>query len=567
MNWYEPHSVPETIQWIWMPALISWQLWLETGGGDQATSRTIFKNLLNWELNPREGRFNGYDTIHTYEEDVFLGYALLNNGDHEITFEVVEPGQGGGYKIGIDQLMASPASTPNEGESLTVESQVGTSASVLLDRQAKGNFQLHFPATQKGHKFSVTVHNDKWVETNFEDPASIENVEIEFNEKLIPNDIVVRLAGMEPAWNASRQTGSLSYGTPGLDLNGTVVRQLQKGDSILNGGFIEAEGKRSRLIFKASNAQAFRIANVYFGISASDEAINMGYRYTPEQLKLTSNAGTESSAFTIPAGQSITSSWSNVEITSTNNYLVTYTIADNVNRDSPALWPDYNVASNSVLSSTRLAFVGEGASYTAASLAQEADNWDFLSNTNGLTIHSPLYGIGLEAIQICYAPTGSFTSQILDTTLASPTFQGFTSNSETPGGSSIQFKVRTGNDNDLSDASDWDLIDPSSQIMDANKRYLQFQAILESDTSHTETPILKDVTFNWSGETRMVNIGGTFNKGPDHGVFEISVDGQKLTSALIVDMEIYQDVRAMNNTTRRIQSKQKVEISPRNTGF
>ncbi|MDF7825193.1 hypothetical protein P4B35_14310 [Pontiellaceae bacterium B12227] len=540
---------------------------VESGGDNGAQSRVIFENLLNWQLNPRIGQYNGYDDIHTLEEDVFLGYALLDNGDHNITFEAIDAGAEGGYTIGIDQIMATPSSLPQEGESLSHGSEEGASATRVLDRQAKGNFLLNFPAQNAGDKFTVTVHNDKWIETNFEDPEELSHVEVKFDESLTPANLVVQLTGMEAAWNVRNQTGAPTYGTPGIEMKGTVIRQLQKGDSILGGGFIHEEGLRSRVVFRASDDQAFRIRYVYFGESAGSDSIHMGYKNTPTRLNLVNYSGTETSAFSIPAGHSVTSAWTDIEINPTNNYLVTYSVANNGSKDSPAAWRDYNAGTNSASSTTRLTFISETASYTAAQLAKETQNWDSLSDTEGLNTLAPLYTIGLEEIQVCYSPTGSFTSQIVDTTLKPPSYERISYDADIPTGTALKFKVRTGDNPDMSDSSDWDDIEYSSLFSAGYKRYVQFQATLESDDDMLQTPRLKDVMVDWAGQTRLVNIGGTFSKGPNHGVFEISVDGKKLTSALVVDLEIYKDVLTMNNKTTRISSSQKVEISPRNTGF
>ena len=56
-------------------------------------------------------------------------------------------------------------------------------------------------------------------------------------------------------------------------------------------------------------------------------------------------------------------------------------------------------------------------------------------------------------------------------------------------------------------------------------------------------------------------------KGPDHGQIEITVDGNPLRSALIVDLEIYKDVYMSKGATRRISSAMKVDVTPRNTSL
>ena len=64
-----------------------------------------------------------------------------------------------------------------------------------------------------------------------------------------------------------------------------------------------------------------------------------------------------------------------------------------------------------------------------------------------------------------------------------------------------------------------------------------------------------------------MDIGGVFTKGPGYGVFEISVDGEPLRSAIIIDLEIYKDVLGKNKSTQRVTSKLQAELTPRNTGM
>ena len=82
------------------------------------------------------------------------------------------------------------------------------------------------------------------------------------------------------------------------------------------------------------------------------------------------------------------------------------------------------------------------------------------------------------------------------------------------------------------------------------------------------TPKLRDVTLEWTGEERLVNIGGVFTKGEDYGIFTVEVDGNPLRAALIVELEIYKkDVRGMNGVNRTISSALKADMTPRNSGL
>ena len=64
----------------------------------------------------------------------------------------------------------------------------------------------------------------------------------------------------------------------------------------------------------------------------------------------------------------------------------------------------------------------------------------------------------------------------------------------------------------------------------------------------------------------MVDMGALISKGPNQGIFEVTVDGQPLLSALTIDLEIYKDMYNLNSVTKRITSSQRIELRPRNTG-
>ena len=67
----------------------------------------------------------------------------------------------------------------------------------------------------------------------------------------------------------------------------------------------------------------------------------------------------------------------------------------------------------------------------------------------------------------------------------------------------------------------------------------------------------------------MMEISGVFSKGPDHGNFSLSIDGEGLQSALMVDLEIYKDLLGVGdaNATQRISSEIQIALTPRNSGL
>ena len=100
------------------------------------------------------------------------------------------------------------------------------------------------------------------------------------------------------------------------------------------------------------------------------------------------------------------------------------------------------------------------------------------------------------------------------------------------------------------------------------ERYLQYRFTLESSAYGQETPTLRDVAIDWEGAARVVDIGGTFTKGPDYGQFQLTVDGRRLRTAVLVDLELYRDERGFRMTGHEtMTSRSTIEIMPRNTGF
>jgi len=181
----------------------------------------------------------------------------------------------------------------------------------------------------------------------------------------------------------------------------------------------------------------------------------------------------------------------------------------------------------------------------------------------------------LESVFVTYAESGTYTSDIIDTKIDSPTYKYFMWDSDIPGNTRLSFKVRTGNNPGLLDAPAFDSLTPTAAALESSSfpisgsgRYVQYQALLDAtDEKGQITPRLRNTTVTWTGERRMMEISGVFSKGPNHGNFSLSIDGEGLQSALMVDLEIYKDVTGVKGTTQRISSDVQVALTPRNSGL
>ncbi len=509
-----------------------------TYNSQNASSHVIFENLLNWSLNPKAGWFDAYSPVPTRNSSS-LGYILLDPGTHEFAFKVIDKNSNSsGYKIGIDQLFVSPSYSEREAEAqLPVSAQSGATAiAQYMPGDWKGNHQLYFPATATGSGFTLELDNDRWEETNFGALGyRAEDTEFIFDGTLTPRDFIVQLRGNDITWEAAEQTGSLiGTSVSNSTLKGTTVAVHINGSELLaNGDWMVYNGRKCQLTFQASAMGQLQVKDVYIVKTDSLETTSYGLSGTPVQARF---SGSSDSPVMNP-GVSETSDPIDFEINTTNNYLVMFRIKD----DGTQCFP---VARKNQLASI-------------------PDCWVDGNPTNTI--------FALTSITASYPENGEYTSQIFDTHLSKPKYGDLSWNDDIPTGTAIALKVRSGNQPDLSDASDWSAISASSvnprSASASYNRYIQFQALLTSNSDGTSTPKLKNVTIDWAGERQLVNIGGIFTKGPDYGMFEISVNGTPLRSALIVDLEIYRDVRVMNHESRKVTSFLKMDMTPRNSGM
>ncbi|VGO12437.1 hypothetical protein PDESU_00989 [Pontiella desulfatans] len=531
-----------------------------TYNGSNAKSKILFANLLDWEINPKAGRFDAYSSTVTRDR-ANLGYMLLDPGEHKITFTVVDKhSKSTGYNIGIDQLVVSGSASPREAEEqLPATSQTGASAinQYVTEGSWKGNRQLYFPASSIGSSFTLVMENDRWEETNFSGLGyQAKDARVEFLDTISPSDFVVQLDGMDYTWEAEKQAGSLPVSPPVGLMQNWVVRTLQKGADLAdNGNWFAYNGRKCRLKFQSAENGNFRVTNVFIGESAASEVASMDF--DPATMTVVKFGGSIGSP-TVGPGTSFFSDWIDFPISKDKNYLVSYRIANNADKCQPAKWKD--VWPNAAMTCQVIT--------DAPSLVEVAKDptWGDRSETR-MDMDAIL---GLAAIEASFPSNGTYSSQIFDTHLDKPTYGDITWNADVPSDSTIAFKVRSGSQPDLSDADDWETITAftgSCRVPGRWERYVQFQTLLQSSSDGLYSPILRNVTIDWNGETQLVNIGGIFTKGPDYGTFEISVDGEPLRSALIIDLEIYDDVTLLDGKRRRITSSLKTELTPRNSGM
>ncbi len=532
-----------------------------TYNSTNATTEVVFANLFEWSLNPQSARFDGYNTVTAREQNVSLGSAVLSNGLHTFKFTTLEKNaSSSGYKIGVDALYVSPSYGRREGEAQSPIAQSGVSVvtQYMANGSWSGNHQLLFPATTNDQYFTLELANDRWEETNFRRTGySSDGTEVFFDDTLNPKDHVVQLEGNDFNWYASSQTGDSSGESATNDLfQGMAVRVLVKGSDLQLGG-LQYDGGKVYVAFRSGSGGDDKLGVEYAYISeaaGSSAATQDIAGATQRQITFFSGISGLSS-YLVP-GNSI--KWSeplDFDIDQEKTYTISYLVSSAENEGTPWRWNEVNNP-------------GAISCYVITnSAATQADLLDPTWSDRGdvVTLDEVL---GVPYVYTRYPTNATYTSGIFDTRIDAPGYSQMNWNSVEPAGTTLKMKVRSATNRTMSDASAWSNITAMASggaINPGDNRFVQFQAIMTPNGFGTQTPQLKDVTIEWAGENRVVDIGGIFTTGPDYGRFELLVDGQELKQGVEIDLEIYKATVGYQGGKTNT-SALTAEIRPRNTG-
>lgn len=541
-----------------------------TSSDQNASSKTIFNNLLNWEITPSVGTFNCYASSEK-RENISMGYVMLESGSHDFKFAIDgKDTDSSGYKLGLDTLTVSPSYIPREAEDQNISNYSGNKPSKTYQSTYSGKNKLQLNANN-GDTFTLTIDNDRWEDTNFGGRYTKSSNTVVtthyYSISPIDADIVVELDGNEYAWEASAQGSDPVGSDPGTNFNGMVIRTLLKGSNV--GGSIISSGTKTKLIFAASPSYPLFIKDVYIAESVYSNSLDMTVNPLSIKQVQFNNSGTLSQATKIAANSRKASDWIDLELDPDKNYIVSYSVDSGATQQRPMMWAD----NSSDSSTTQIAMINSG--YTQQQLAKFGGNWSAIASTD-VTVKSPKTFLGLDSAYVSYMEYGTYTSDIIDTKMDTPgSPQYFSWNADLPGNTIMGFRVRSGSNPALNDAASFDTLPIQNAFSTASDvgislsgRYVQYQVILNSSPAQgLVTPRLKDASVSWKGESRMVEISGLFTKGPDYGNFSLSIDGKGLQSALMVDLEIFENVHGMNSDNRRISSEVKVALTPRNSSL
>jgi len=538
---------------------------------DSATAKTstLFRNLFEWKIYGKGAQYDSYRPSVERDPSVVFGSALLTPGPHYFTFKVVgKNASSSGYRIDLDSIVMSPCGVPREAEAQTLYASAGPApvAQYMPGGSWDGNYQLSLPATAPSNFFTLTMENDRWEETNFRTTGSqCDDALVDFVETWTPKDYIVCSMPVTTNWYASRQTrDEYPDDTTGDDLASCCIRILLRGSDMLDGNGIKNSGLLHCVrMFGASNSQ-FHIAAAYIARCASESTI------TPDALDagIPLLKGGSSADFYCPPVSG--GSWASCEpatpfyIEKEKSYLITFLCAPGGYGDTRR-WEQFEVSPSNptppgcwVISSA----------YSPTDADAQAAIWS--SRTN-VTVTNYIYCV--DNLHCLAASNGTWTSQIVDTHINAPTYQSLTWNDSKPSGTRLYMKLRTANNEDMSDATSWSNIAPMSAggaINPPSKRYVQVQADMYSESTFNYVPKLKDFTVKWNGETRVADVGGTITLSPSNGVFEILLDGSNIIKrGVTIDLTIFEWVRGFSpaaGTSNLLTSTVSAEVEPRNTG-
>ena len=522
------------------------------GGSDSATTRVMASaDDISFDITPTSPSFDGYASSLSLSENTSFGSKQMTAGNHLVRFTVQgKNAASSGYRIGFDQLAFSPSGGGQEAEVLTVSATSGA-ASVLEDMSSygsdglwHGNYQKEYQSAAVNAYIEYQIYYDRWLESNFSD------VTHSYTE-VYGNNPAVRIASREnqtllSAWKADFQTGGSDADNAGF--HDMTIRNIISASAISGGG------QMVRFKFLASAASGpLVIHEAYFGARSATNLYD--FAAVPTQLYFgnptvasgeTDGVGatgsTGSTAITIPQGSYVWSNWVAVTVTDppASDYLVSVVNDSSAGNGNETIWDSGGTTS----------------SYVLNGIATPTGTWAAAAYSANTAIHS-LSDMAL------WSGSGTVTSQIYDTKMASPVFGNLTWT--TNGSGAYTFRVRSSANEDMSGATAWAAAttygSTPAALTTASARYVQWQCSMAAASPYSTYPEIDDVTITWPGQTAIVDVSGYFTKRPNYGTFTVQVDGADLVNALEVEMSATKEYQGED-----YEATLAAEIKARNTG-
>ncbi len=523
-----------------------------TGGNASASTRVLAQgDDITLGITPTSPTFDGYSSSLALSENTSFGSKQMAAGNHLLRFIVQGKNTASsGYKMGFDQIAFTPSGSGQEAEVLTVSASSG-GASTLEDMTSfgssglwNGNYQLEYSSAAVNSYVEFQIYYDRWLESNFGDVTHS-------SSEVNGNNPVVRVASREnqtllSAWKADSQTGVDDTDNTGF--NNKTIR------NIIDNTFITKGGQMVRFKFEASAANGpLVIQEAHFGTRDSTNPFD--FAAAPTQLYFandTVGAGetdgvgatgtTGSTSITIPQGEYVWSNWMTVTIANPApaDYLMSIVIDATAGNGNEKMWD-----------------VGAGtSSYVLNGTSTPTGTW-------GAALYSTSSALHALSDMAVWTSTGTVTSQIYDTQMASPSFG--TLSWATNGSGTYTFRVRSSANEDMSGAAAWAAAatygSSPAALTTASARYVQWQATLATASPYSTYPQIDNVGITWPGQTAIVDVSGYFTKRPNYGIFSVEVDGATLVNALSIEMTATTEYQGQDHSASLV-----AEVKARNTG-
>lgn len=535
-----------------------------------AQTRTLITNPVEWELTINSSRFDAY-APESGRRKVRLGTALLQSGENDLTFEVVDKNPahtGSSRHLGVDTLVVSPSGLPLEAEWQTVVQETSSHDPVVqnmgIGEVWSGNSRLWFNSSQTGDAFTLRINNDRWEERNFSGTGvqrhNLDRIFIEPDDR--PHTFALQLQGNEIIWRATEQSRATSATHPTAG-TGSAVRVFVRGADIVgsgwadfDGGWIDSNGTNVWATFRGFK----RIESAFIAESLAPGSETEAMNYIPNtRVDFTFGGEPDVDVGNIWTGIAMVGSQTSDRapflIDKEKSYIVGLLISPYPGYTNiyPSRW-DVVGATNGVPPSS---FSIPGADLA---LFDEAD-W---SGHPDLEEHLAI--LGVQLLRVGYAPEGTFFSPIIDTHTTNPDYEDFFWTATQPSNSVLTLKVRAGDLSDLSDAPTWEEL-PAAQMGHRpimSGRYAQVKALFVPGDDALHTPRLEDFTLQWEGEQRYTDLSAIISTGPNHGVYRVLLNGAPLVQGVTAHVSVFKDAWLPGQSDRRLESSAFAEIVPRN---
>ncbi len=527
--------------------------------GANAVTRTVFENFFDWSIEPKLLAIDGYSPT-LGRRHITFGSVVMGEASHDLRFSVLgRHPRSTGFKIGLDTLRVSSADVEYEAEDQQIVAGGFFARREYMPMGSwGGNLHLLFDTGEDQGDLTLRIPYHRWEERHFRSVGSRHtNTRSLFDGAALRYSL--RLGGSGEAWNALEQTGAMQRGNqPQRDVQGHAVRALIRGADADTIGAIRHEGRltpvepgdderRSRILLRIPPQVQF-VPEAWIAEADPDEMAALGARTgTARRLHLRRTAADAD----LVVG-TLAASETSLDIRRDSSYVVSFLLESS---ETACHLPDWS--NNLDLDQPFSAVLPEAG---ASDLTRAS--W---SGLEGFETITNLYA--LERLITDHPAVGVFQSRIVDTMHQRPRYGVVSIERDLPEGTAVEVQVRTGDDPLLADADAWEAVawrrDGDSLDGVGEGRYVQFRARLTSDALGVHTPDVGSVAISWPGNRQIVDIGGSFTTGPDHGVFTVSMDDAPVMRGMLVRLSIQ---KAVSGTPSRLVSSMMFEVEPRNTG-